>query len=445
MADSIEHLYDTHIRTVKDRHDRALAETGFQSIVIYGGSQHIAFLDDYGYPFKVNPHLKSWVPVINNPHCFIIYTPGEKPVLLHYQPIDFWLKPAAHPVDFWVDEFDIRPIKTPDDALQHMPKHDGVALIGEVDSYTEKWDFAQRNPQQLLDFLHYQRAWKTGYEIECLRRANRLGVEGHLAAEEAFRLGASEWEIHLAYLRAASHGEAELPYGNIIAHNENCSVLHYQHQERSAPSLLHAFLIDAGAQYNGYASDITRTYSRENDEFQSLIDAMDAGQLEICAAVKPGVDYRDLHFDAHRMIGRILNEFDFIDVSGDDAFEKKITSTFFPHGLGHYLGLQVHDVGGFLADEKGATIAKPEGHPFLRLTRKIEPAHVFTIEPGLYFIDSLLEELRQSDNAKHVNWSKVDSFRKYGGIRVEDDLAVTETGAENLTRDAFRAVKSTQA
>ncbi|MGZ8797894.1 MAG: M24 family metallopeptidase, partial [Thermoanaerobaculia bacterium] len=104
--------------------------------------------------------------------------------------------------------------------------------------------------------------------------------------------------------------------------------------------------------------------------------------------------------------------------------------------------LQVHDVGGFLKDALGACIPKPEGHPYLRLTRVVEASHVFTIEPGFYFIEPLLAELKASENAKYVNWKKVDDFRRYGGIRIEDDVVVTNTGHDNLTRDAFAHVAS---
>jgi Xaa-Pro dipeptidase len=96
-------------------------------------------------------------------------------------------------------------------------------------------------------------------------------------------------------------------------------------------------------------------------------------------------------------------------------------------------------VAGFHQDRAGCIIAKPEGHPYLRLTRVIDPRMVFTIEPGLYFIESLLGELQKSENAKYVNWPKVDEFRKFGGIRIEDDIVMTDDGNTNLTRQAFAA------
>ncbi len=110
---------------------------------------------------------------------------------------------------------------------------------------------------------------------------------------------------------------------------------------------------------------------------------------------------------------------------------------FLPHGIGHLLGLQVHDVGGLQRTGDGGEIARPEGHPYLRLTRPLQPGFVVTMEPGLYFIDQLLEQARADGRGRHINWRRLEPLRAYGGIRIEDDLAVTASGCENLTRDAF--------
>ncbi|MFZ2493275.1 MAG: Xaa-Pro dipeptidase, partial [Thermoanaerobaculia bacterium] len=442
MDDKLATLYTAHVTVQKLRHDIALAESKFDHAVIFSGATHYQFVDDMPYPFKVNPHFKSWVPVIDNPNCFIVYTPGQKPKVLYWQPVDYWHKPASTPTAVWVEKYDIVLIADPADAKAHMPKG-RIAFIGEWQEAFAGWADFTPNPEQVINALHFERARKTEYEIECLRRANVLGARGHVAAEKAFRAGESEYEIHLAYLRAASHTEDELPYGNIIALNENGSVLHYYHHDRNRleESKRWSMTIDAGASYHGYASDITRTYSARKDEFQALIDAMDQMQQGLIAGIKPHVNYPDIHMQAHRGVAEILTKFEFLrGIDAEGAFEKRITSTFLPHGVGHYLGLQVHDVGGFMADKSGRTIPKPEGHPYLRLTRVIEPSHVFTIEPGLYFIEPLLAELQKSAEAKYVNWEKVDGFRKYGGIRIEDDIVVTENGHENLTRPAFADV-----
>jgi Xaa-Pro dipeptidase len=435
-------LYPAHIATVKERHDRALAEHGFDHVVIFAGAPHTQFLDDMDYPFKVNPHFKAWVPVVDNAHCFLVYTPGKKPRVIFHQPVDYWHKPAETPSGFWVGEVEILMIATPEEARQHIPGGGRIAFIGEHDKAFEPWGFSETNPKGLLDRLHYERAWKTEYEVECMRLANEQGVRGHRAAEQAFREGLSEYEIHIAYLHASQQTEHELPYGNIIALNDHAAVLHYYHHDRHRlpEAERHSFLIDAGGSHNGYASDITRTYSQRTDDFQRLIDAMETMQQQLVAEVKPGVDYIAIHLMAHRKVAEIIRDFGLVEgLDADGIIERRISSTFLPHGVGHFIGLQVHDVGGFMADPRGALIDRPAGHPYLRLTRIIEEGQSFTIEPGLYFIESLLAELQASENARYVNWTRVDEFRKFGGIRIEDDVFVTSHGAENLTRNAFAA------
>jgi Xaa-Pro dipeptidase len=135
----------------------------------------------------------------------------------------------------------------------------------------------------------------------------------------------------------------------------------------------------------------------------------------------------------------VLNDFGLIKVSPEAAVETGVSSAFFPHGIGHGIGLQVHDVGGFAASDSGGTIAKPERHSYLRLTRELESGMVVTIEPGIYFIDMLLDELKQKGLADSVDWARVDVFRPFGGIRIEDEVACMDSGPVNLTREAFAA------
>jgi Xaa-Pro dipeptidase len=117
--------------------------------------------------------------------------------------------------------------------------------------------------------------------------------------------------------------------------------------------------------------------------------------------------------------------------------EAGITSAFFPHGLGHHLGLQVHDVAGKVAGPEGPELEQPAAHPFLRNLRPVEAGNVFTVEPGIYFIPQLLDPLRGEPAGRAVNWPAVDALLPCGGVRIEDDVAVTATGTENLTRAAF--------
>jgi Xaa-Pro dipeptidase len=273
-----------------------------------------------------------------------------------------------------------------------------------------------------------------------MRRANELGARGHVAAAAAFRRGASEYEAHMHYLTACALREEEMPYNNIVAYNENSAVLHYQHLERAVPRTLRSFLIDAGAQYRGYASDITRTYAAHPSRFADLVKGLDGAQQALCGEIVAGRDYREVHLSAHRRLGDLMQQIGLTRLPGQAALELGVTSVFFPHGIGHLLGLQVHDVGGVMGDDQGHERQRPEGHPYLRLTRMLEPGVVVTVEPGIYLIDSLLAAAHADSRRPHIDWAVVEELRPFGGIRIEDNVVATATVPENLTRNAFARV-----
>lgn len=430
--------YPAHIEALKARHDRALKKAGAGHAIIFSGAPRLAFLDDNYYPFKANPHFLAWLPLTSTPYCYLIHTPGELPILVYYQEKDYWHTPPADPEGYWTDHFDIRVVHSIDDVARHLPEtRDKCVLIGEIEDQAHAFGIERINPASAINILHFARGAKTGYELACMRAATVRGVKGHRAAETAFRAGLSEYEIHLAYCRAVQHTENELPYGNIIALNEHSAIMHYQHQARQAPAEIRSFLIDAGARVNGYASDITRTYSYRDSEFQEFVDRVDALQLELVGEVKAGVDYKDLHLLTHRKMADLLVAIGLASGSPDALIENDVTAAFFPTGLGHLLGIQVHDVGGFMEDEEGNTIDRPSGHPYLRLTRTLEVDQVLTVEPGCYVIDMLLENLEGTPGAAMINHDRVDWLRPFGGARVEDNVRVLEDGCENFTRAAF--------
>jgi Xaa-Pro dipeptidase len=360
---------------------------------------------------------------------------------VYLQPADYWHAVPEAPSGYWVEHFDIEVVRTPRDALRHLPRDAArCAILGEPQSALEGGAFAPNNPAAVVDHLDYHRAYKTPYEVAMMRRASARGVRAHRAAERAFRAGASEFGIHLAYCQAAGQDPFDLPYANIIALNRHAAILHYTERDRVPPGEHRSFLIDAGASHAGYACDITRTYAKDPaHEFQSMIEAVDAAERALCDRVRPGVDYRDIHLEAHLAMARVLRDFGVILVDPDVAVDTGVSRAFFPHGIGHGIGLQVHDVGGFAASDRGGTIDRPDGHPHLRLTRTLEPGMVVTIEPGIYFIDMLLDDLKERGLGPSVDWDRVEAFRPFGGIRIEDDVACTDGDPENLTRDAFAA------
>ena len=142
-----------------------------------------------------------------------------------------------------------------------------------------------------------------------------------------------------------------------------------------------------------------------------------------------------MHLDAHRGVAQILADLRLVRVPAEEALAKGYTHPFFPHGIGHHLGIQVHDVAGRQADPSGTPAPPPKEHPYLRNTRTIEPGHVFTIEPGIYFIPMLLRPFRSGPDAAAFDWSAIDALTALGGVRVEDNVLVTASGPRNLTRE----------
>ena len=439
-AQEMPMLYTQHVDELQRRSAAALERGGFDHLVVPSGSIHYQWFDDRDYPYAVNPQFKAWLPLTRNPGSWLVYTPGQKPRLVYLQPHDYWHVVPDAPAGYWVDHFDVVVIRTAAEAQQHLPKNASrCAILGEAQSALGQYGaFAPNNPAAVVNYLEYHRAYKTPYEVAMMRQATRRGVRAHRAAERAFRAGASEFGIHLAYCQAAGQEGSDLPYGNIVALNRHGAVLHYTEFDRLPPTPARSFLIDAGASHGGYACDITRTYSADpSDEFQALVDAVDTAQQAMCNQVRAGFDYRQLHLDAHLALAAVLRDFGIVKVSPEQALASGVSSAFFPHGIGHGIGLQVHDVAGFAQTDEGGTIAKPDGHPYLRLTRVLEPGMVVTIEPGLYFIDMLLNEVKDAGHGDAINWERVDFFRPYGGIRIEDEVLCTDGEADNLTRPEF--------
>ncbi|RLM19769.1 Xaa-Pro dipeptidase [Brenneria alni] len=433
-------LYHHHLVTLQQRVQAVLARHQLDALLIHSGELLTVFLDDHDYPFKVNPQFKAWVPVTQVPNCWLWVDGVNPPKLWFYSPVDYWHNVAPVPESFWTDEVDIAVLRNADDIGQLLPPlRQRVAYLGYTPQRALSLGIGAENinPQGVLDYLHYYRAYKTDYELACMREAQKTAVVGHRAAYEAFLSGMAEFDINLAYLTATGHRDTDVPYGNIVALNEHAAVLHYTQLDHQVPSEARSFLIDAGAEYNGYAADITRTYSSQGDNaFAELVKVLNQEQLGLIDTIQAGIRYTDYHIQMHQRIARLLTSHQLIQgISEESIVEKGLTGPFLPHGLGHSLGLQVHDVAGFMQDDQGAHLAAPPQYPYLRCTRILEPGMVITIEPGIYFIDSLLEPWRVGKFSQHFDWQKIDALKPFGGIRIEDNIVIHEKRVENMTRD----------
>ena len=432
-------LYKQHIAEKMTRFHGILEATGYQVMMIGSGETKMQFRDDMAYPFVANPYFREWAPLGTREGCFLQIKAGvSKPQLFLLTVEDIWhTAPEALPVGF-EQAFEIVEYASIDDIKKQLVGC-STLLINETNDLgldSEHW-----NPKTVTDQIDYQRRGKTLYEQEAVREANRRAAPAHRAAHQAFMAGASELQSAAAYLAACDCRENEMPYGIIAGVNEHAAVLHH-HNLFKHPQTPRSFLIDAGVAVNGYASDITRTYAFDDgSDFAAMIRVMDTQQLELVAAGGLGKSPVDLHVLSPIKAGDILRQFDIVKVSGEEAFESGITAAFYPHGLGHHLGCNVHDLGSNLANAQGDVLSPPEKYPKLRSAALMVANQIHTVEPGLYFIPALLDKLRTGDQAANINWTRVDDFLPYGGIRIEDNIIVhADNSLENLTRDAFEAI-----
>ncbi len=426
-------LFSSHVKRLQAETEKALTATGHDSLVVSSGAPFTYFADDQDAPFRPVPHFAHWCP-LGGPHHLLHVVPGRSPRLLRHAPEDYWYEQGGVTDPFWLGAFEFEERGSADAVWQALGKPAKAAYVG---NETERAAVAglAANPKPLTARLDWLRSYKDDYEVRSLEEATAIGARGHRAAREAFAGGASELEIHQAFCRATAATEAQLPYGTIVALDEKGATLHYESKRQGKGGRV--LLLDAGAQSRGYACDITRTTPARacDPRFVELIESIDAIEQDLVRAAVPGRPYLEVHLQAHAAVARVLADMRLLRVSAEEAFVKGYTHPFFPHGVGHHLGIQVHDVAGRQADPEGTAAPPPKEHPYLRNTRTIEAGHVFTIEPGLYFIPMLLRQFRYGPEAQAFDWDTIDALTPFGGVRVEDNVLVTAKGPRNLTRE----------
>ncbi len=429
---SFETTYPDHVASLQRATESILAAQQYEALVLCSGApQSRNRFDDQSWPLCPTPAFTHWCPLVEA-DAYIIVRAGRKPTLVRTVVDDFWeTTPPPESDHFW-SAFDVVTVGPghagdvlPGGKVAVITRDPGQAPPGEV------------NPVALLAALDATRTKKSAYEIECLAEATRRAVRGHRRTEEKFRTtDASELEIHLAYLEASEQDDPTTPYKNIVALGSHSAVLHYVAYERKKVGGDTSLLVDAGAKCNGYGSDITRSYVRGTSapakRFGEVLARMETLQQEVVRRIRPGMQYEELHDDSHRLLADVLRETGIGKGSAGELVDRGVTRALFPHGLGHSLGVMVHDVGLKLRPPR------PDNR-FLRNTSAIEVGHVFTIEPGIYVIDPLLAPLREDDRARLVDWKLVDELRPFGGIRIEDNVVVQDRGVRNLTREAYSA------
>ena len=295
-----------------------------------------------------------------------------------------------------------------------------LKLIGWVNRVRAQARHGAQPPHEFLELghlLHEQRLFKSRDELKLMRQAAAIGVRGHQAAMAAARPGIREYELQAEVERVFRASDAWPAYASIVGAGANACIMHYMaNTARAADGDL--VLIDAGAEYRGYASDITRTFpvgGRFSREQRLLHDLVCAAQAAALAAARPGVSYASVHDAAVQVLTDGLLRLGLLK----GRLEKNIADghykRFYPHKSGHWLGMDVHDVGDYRIDEE---------------SRLLEPGMVMTVEPGLY--------IPREEREVPERWRGI-------GIRIEDDVAITADGHELLSDGLARSADEIEA
>lgn len=293
------------------------------------------------------------------------------------------------------------------------------------------------NYDRLQLALYERRVIKSAYEIEEMRKISHISSRAHIKLMQACKPGMSEHDLHalFRYETALETGGFEQSYMPICGCGPNAATLHYNRNQ----SEMHdgqLILIDAGAESatSLYASDITRTFpvnGRFSVDQRIIYNIVLAMQNASFAMIKAGVPWEDVHQKASRVGCQGLVDAGILVGDVDELCCENIPSVFFPHGLGHLIGLDVHDVGGY---PPGMQRLSEGSLRYLRTRRIIQDGMAITVEPGIYFCDFIIDPVvNDPAKRKFFNVELLDRFRKVGGVRIEDVIVVTKNGFDNLT------------
>mmetsp|Transcript_11876 Transcript_11876/g.18246 ORF Transcript_11876/g.18246 Transcript_11876/m.18246 type:complete len:581 (+) Transcript_11876:77-1819(+) len=303
-----------------------------------------------------------------------------------------------------------------------------------------------RDDESLFRSISESRVFKSSAEIDIMRYTNWVSSMAHVEVMRAAKPGMMEYQLESLFQHHTyTHGGCRhMSYTCICACGPSANILHYGHAGRPNSRLLEEgmiALLDMGAEYKCYASDITCSFPISGsftDDQKSIYEAVLAAQIKVMAMLKPGVTWLDMHREAEREILKGLIGCGVLDGGGKDLDEvietmldADLGAIFMPHGLGHFIGIDTHDVGGY-SPGKPARSERP-GVRKLRTARQLDEGMVVTVEPGCYFIDPLIDAAMSDERQKHFLTERVNDFRGFGGVRLEDDVRITSDGCENLT------------
>ncbi|KAL1888263.1 hypothetical protein Sste5346_009655 [Sporothrix stenoceras] len=306
------------------------------------------------------------------------------------------------------------------------------AMEGQVSDQTTFLEFDGKDFSLLKEAIEECRVVKSAYELALMAKANDVSSAGHRKVLANVGKVSNEQELEGVFLgHCVAHGCRNQAYHSIVASGRAAATLHYVKNDQPMANKLN-LLLDAGAEYQCYAADITRTFpiaGKFSTESSAIYDIVLRMQLECIDLLKAGVVWDDVHVHAHKVAIDGLLSLGIFKGDKDAILRDRTSVAFFPHGLGHYLGMDTHDTGGHANYADKDTMFR-----YLRVRGQLPAGSVITVEPGIYFCEFIIRPyLQDPAHAQYIDEKVLDKYWDVGGVRIEDNIVITETGSENLT------------
>lgn len=428
-------------------------------VVLHGGESDTQYCSDKEIVFRQESYF-HWMFGVKEPDCFgaLEVSTGKSILFMPRLPDAYvvWMG-KIHPNEHFKDEYVVDEIYYTDEIAAILEKKGATKLLTltglntDSDKMTREAAFDgisnfKVNNKLLHPIISELRVFKTPLEIEVLRYTNKISSEAHKEVMKHIRPGMKEYQLeslfqHYVYARG---GCRHVAYTCIAATGNNCATLHYGHAGAPNDQTINdgdMCLFDMGGEYYCYTSDITCSFpvnGKFTEKQKPIYNAVLKASRAVMGACKPGVSWRDMHLLADRIILEELINVGILKGDVEEMLAQRICSLFMPHGMGHFLGLDVHDVGGY---PDGHERSSEAGLKSLRTIRTLQESMVLTVEPGIYFIEAILRQaLSDPARACYFVQEILEQYYGFGGVRIEDDIVITATGMEVLT-DVPRTVE----
>jgi len=425
-------------------------------LLLQGGSSPTRYETDHEPLFRQESNF-AYLTGVKEPDCFLTIDVETKDSTLFIPrlPAEYavWMGKIRSCEDF-KQEYKVEQVKYVDELHSFIADYDPEVIYTtrgyNADSrrYAVEAKFEGIEQFRVDNGVLYQelvkcRVIKTKKELHMLAHINRISSEAHIWVMRNIHPRMTEFQLesmfqHYVYFHGGCRHQA---YTSICCSGPQGSILHYGHAGAPNDKVIgedQICLLDMGAEFRCYTSDITCTIPSSGvfTEDQKLVyNAVLATQRKVMETMKPGISYVDMHRLAYEVVcDRLLQIGILHNGSLEELMQANLGAVFMPHGLGHFMGLDTHDVGGRPKHSEFPDQSKP-GYASLRCCVVLEPGMVLTVEPGIYFNDYCLDTALASDcQSKYINESVLQRFRGMGGVRIEDDVIVTTTGIINMSQ-----------